>query len=127
MSFTGQLLLYALTFIPVLKMREKAISGMMAESHKRDSGTKQIIDHFEVATKQKDDRITQLQIVTKQKDEKITQLEMVTKQKNEKISQLEKDVSSLWQLSESYRKIAIPTNAKLGPLPVSDMTASVNG
>ena len=73
-------------------MKEKAVSGMMAETHKRDTGVNQ--------------RIGQLEIVTKQKDEKITQLA--------------ENVTLLQQQCESYRNIAIQTNVNLGSLPVSN-------
>ena len=77
-------------------MREKAISGMMAETHKRN---------------------------TAGVDKKIGQLEIIAKQKDESITQLEEKVSLLQQQCESYRNfnVAIPTNVKPIPLPVSDV------
>ena len=73
-------------------MREKAISGMMAETHMRDVGVNQ----------------------------RIFQFEMVTKQKDERISQLAEKVSILQHQHESYRDIVIhEANVQQGPLPVS--------
>ena len=118
-----QLTLLLLPSFPVLIMREKAISGMMAETHMRDAGVNQRITQLEMVTKQKNDRITQLEMVIEQNDDRITQLEMVIEQIDDRITQLAEKVSLLQQQHENYRDIVIhEADVKQGPLPVSGTT-----